>query len=165
MAGCREPRLLAYNLVNFSGGKAFVRLAAIVPLAVIGCVAGSTGALCAQSPDPAATFPSRPIRLVSGFTSGGPPDAIGRIVASKLTELLGQQGIVDNRPGAGSPRPITEKLNRTVLAVFQMPDVQSRYAALGVEISPTTPTEFDKFVGLEITRIAKLARAAGIKPQ
>ena len=38
---------------------------------------------------------------VSGFTSGGPPDTIGRIVAVKLTELLGQQGIVDNRPGAG----------------------------------------------------------------
>src|SRR5262245_50025109 len=56
---------------------------------------------CAQSPDPAASFPSRPIPLGSGFPCGGPPDTSGRIVASKLTELLGQQGIVDNRPGAG----------------------------------------------------------------
>ena len=72
----------------------------VVPLAVAWCVA-STAALGAQSSDSAATFPSRPVRLVSGFTSGGPPDTIGRILAAKLTELLGQQGIVDNRPGAG----------------------------------------------------------------
>src|SRR6185503_21234812 len=72
----------------------------IVPLALVLSVA-STTAFCAPSPDPAATFPWRPVRLVSGFTSGGPPDTIGRIVAAKLTELLGQQGIVDNRPGAG----------------------------------------------------------------
>jgi tripartite-type tricarboxylate transporter receptor subunit TctC len=328
-----------------------MRLASILSLAGVWCIA-SAEALCAQSPESAATFPSRPVRLVSGFTSGGPPDAIGRIVAARLTEVLGQQGIVDNRPGAGgttgtkivaeatpdghtllvvsasyavvpalyaklpfdprrdfagitaiykaayvvvvpsslgvrsiqelvslarskpgqlnfgsagigsathfaaelfkstaqidivhvpykgiaeavtdtmtgrvqllmsapstsvtpvkegklralattgrqrtpaypdtptiaeeglpgyfweswggmfaparTPRPIIDKLNRAVLAVFQMPDVQSRYAALGVEVSPMAPGEFDKFVDSEITRIAALARNAGIKPQ
>jgi tripartite-type tricarboxylate transporter receptor subunit TctC len=323
----------------------------IVPLAAVCCVS-STAALCAQFSDAAATFPSRPLRLVSGFTSGGPPDAIGRIIAAKLTELLGQQGIVDNRPGAGgttgtkivaeatpdghtllvvsasyavvpalyaklpfdarrdlagitgiyssvyvvtvpnslgiksvqelialakakpgqlnfgsagvgsathfaaelfkataqidivhvpykgiaeavldtstsrvqllmsapstiatqvqegrlralattgrkraaaypelptvaeagvsgyfweswggifapakTPRGIIDKLNRAVLTALKMPDVQSRYAALGVEPFPTTPAEFDKFVDAEITRVAELARRAGIKPQ
>src|ERR1700704_4721379 len=77
-----------------------MRLRTIVPLAAVCCVS-STAALCASSADSAATFPRRPLRLVSGFTTGGPPDAIGRILAAKLTELLGQQGIVDNRPGAG----------------------------------------------------------------
>jgi len=328
-----------------------MRLRTIVPLAAIWCIS-STAAPGAQSPDSAATFPSRPVRLVSGFTSGGPPDTIGRILAARLTELLGQQGIVDNRPGAGgtmgtkivaeaapdghtllvvsasyavvpaiytklpfdprkdlagitgiytaayvvvvpaslgvksvqelialarskpgqlnfgsagigsathfaaelfkataqidivhvpykgiieavtdtmtgrvqllmsapstlstpvkegklralattgrkrtlaypdtptvaeaglpgyfweswggmfaparTPRPIIDKLNRAVLTTLKMPDVQSRYAALGVEAFPTTPAEFDKFVDLEITRIAGLARKAGIKPQ
>lgn len=328
-----------------------MHLRTIVPFVVVWCVA-SSAALCAQSPDPAASFPWRPIRLVSGFTAGGPPDTIGRIVASKLTELLGQQGIVDNRPGAGgtmgtkivaeatpdghtllivsasyavvpalyaklpfdprkdfagitaiysaayvvvvpsslgaksiqelialakakpgqlnfgsagigsathfaaelfkvtahidivhvpykgiieavtdtmtgrvqllmsapstsvtpvkegklralattgrkrisaypdtptvaeagvpgyfweswggmfapakTPRPIIDKLNRAVLTVLEMPDVQSRYAALGVDASPMAPGEFDKFVAAEITRIAGLARIAGIKPQ
>ena len=328
-----------------------MRRPTIVPLAVVWSVA-STAALGAQSSDPAATFPSRPIRLVSGFTPGGPPDAIARILGGKLTDVLGQQGIVDNRPGAGgttgtkivaeatpdghtllvvsasyavvpalysklpfdprkdfagitaiysgayvvvvpssltvmniqelialaklkpgqlnfgsagvgsathfaaelfkvtaqidivhvpykgiaeavtdtmtgrvqllmsapstsvaavkegklralattgrkrisaypstptvaeaglpgfywetwggmfapvrTPRPIIDKLNRAVLTMFQMPDVQSRYAALGVEVSPMAPAEFDKFVDSEITRIAGLARNAGIKPR
>lgn len=328
-----------------------MNLRTIVPLAAVWCVA-STAALCAQSSDSAATFPWRPVRLVSGFTSGGPPDTIGRILAAKLTELLGQQGIVDNRPGAGgttgtkivaeatpdghtllvvsasyavvpaiyeklpfdprkdlagitaiysaayvvvvpsslgvksiqelialakskpgqlnfgsagigsathfaaelfkataqidivhvpykgiaeavtdtmtgrvqllmsapstlgtpvkegklralavtgkqrtpnypdtptvaevglpgyfwetwggmfaparTPRPIIDKLNRAVLTALKMPDVQSRYAALGVDVSTMAPAEFDKFVDSEITRIAGLARKAGIKPQ
>ena len=328
-----------------------MRLRTIVPLAAIWCIS-STAAPGAQSPDSAATFPSRPVRLVSGFTSGGPPDTIGRILAARLTELLGQQGIVDNRPGAGgtmgtkivaeaapdghtllvvsasyavvpaiytklpfdprkdlagitgiytaayvvvvpaslgvksvqelialarskpgqlnfgsagigsathfaaelfkataqidivhvpykgiieavtdtmtgrvqllmsapstlstpvkegklralattgrkrtlayadtptvaeaglpgyfweswggmfaparTPRPIVDKLNRAVLTTLKMPDVQSRYAALAVKAFPTTPAEFDKFVDSEITRIAGLARKAGIKPQ
>jgi tripartite-type tricarboxylate transporter receptor subunit TctC len=66
---------------------------------------------------------------------------------------------------ARTPRPIVDKLNRAVLTTLKMPDVQSRYAALAVEAFPTTPAEFDKFVDSEITRIAGLARKAGIKPQ
>ncbi|HET7158154.1 MAG TPA: tripartite tricarboxylate transporter substrate-binding protein, partial [Burkholderiales bacterium] len=55
----------------------------------------------AQNREPVTSFPNRPIRLVSGFTSSGPPDLLGRILAVKLTDLLGQQSVVDNRPGAG----------------------------------------------------------------
>lgn len=325
--------------------------AILLPVAAALCVA-STAAICAQASDPAGAFPSRPVRLVSGFTSGGPPDVIGRMVAGKLSELLGQQAIVDNRPGAGgtmgskivaeaapdghtllvvsasyavvpalyaklpfdtrkdfagitaiytssyvvtvpsslpaksiqelialarskpgqlnfgsagigsathfaaelfkataqidivhvpykgiieavtdtmtgrvqmlmsvpltvtspvkegklralattgrkrtvvypdmptvaeaglpgyfweswggmfaparTPRPIIDKLNRTVLTVLTMPDVQNRYGALGVDAAPMAPAEFDRFVGAELTRIGEIARKAGIKPQ
>ena len=332
-----------------------MRLGAIVSLAAVLGFAG-TAALCAQSsarfPDPAAAYPWRPVRLVSGFTTGGPPDTLGRILAVKLTELLGQQAIVDNRPGAGgtlgtkivadatpdghtllvvsasyavvpalyaklpfdprkdfagittiytssyvvtvpsslsvksipelitlakskpgqlnfgsagigsathfaaelfnataqidivhvpykgiaeavtdtmtgrvqmlmsvpltvttpvkegklralattgrqrtaaypdlptvaeaglpgfyweswggmfaparTPRAIVDKLNRVVLTALKMPDVQSRYATLGVDLSPMTPVEFDRFVDAELTRIGGIARKAGIKPQ
>ncbi|MGZ5090492.1 MAG: tripartite tricarboxylate transporter substrate-binding protein [Burkholderiales bacterium] len=51
--------------------------------------------------DSAAAFPSRPIRIVIGFTPGGQPDIVARVIAVKLTESLGQQVVVDNRPGAG----------------------------------------------------------------
>ena len=45
-------------------------------------------------------FPTRPIRMVVGFPPGGGNDLIGRIVATKLSERLGKQVLVDNRAGA-----------------------------------------------------------------
>lgn len=45
-------------------------------------------------------FPSKPIRMVIPYPPGGPTDVLGRIVASRLPEVLGQQVVVDNKPGA-----------------------------------------------------------------
>jgi len=48
----------------------------------------------------AQSYPSRPVRLIIGLPPGGSTDVMGRIVAAKLSEHLGQQVVVDNRPGA-----------------------------------------------------------------
>lgn len=48
----------------------------------------------------AQSFPSRPLKLVVTFPAGGPVDAIGRVLAQRLAGPLGQQVLVDNRPGA-----------------------------------------------------------------
>lgn len=60
----------------------------------------ATAALCTDVA--AQTFPSRPVRLVVGFTPGGGVDINARLLGSKLAELWGQPVIVDNRPGAGT---------------------------------------------------------------
>ena len=52
--------------------------------------------LCAQN------YPVRPLRLIVPFSAGGAADVPGRILTPKFSESLGQQVVVENRPGAGS---------------------------------------------------------------
>jgi len=70
-------------------------------LLVAGCLAAGAQAALAQKGDAAAGFPSRPIRVIVPFTPGGQPDVFARLVGQKMSESLGQQVVVDNRPGAG----------------------------------------------------------------
>jgi tripartite-type tricarboxylate transporter receptor subunit TctC len=46
-------------------------------------------------------FPSRPVRVVVPYAAGGLPDTMTRLASARMTEILGQQIVVDNRPGAG----------------------------------------------------------------
>jgi tripartite-type tricarboxylate transporter receptor subunit TctC len=65
-------------------------------------IAGVAALLAAASPDTAAqSFPSRPLHLVVPYAPGGVMDYSGRLLAKTLGDALGQQVVVDNRPGAG----------------------------------------------------------------
>ena len=59
-------------------------------------------ALSAAPSASAQTYPARPIRLVVPYPPGGPTDFVGRTVGQKLSQFVGQQVVVDNRPGAGT---------------------------------------------------------------
>lgn len=68
-----------------------------VAISIIFCVTAITtpGGTLAQ------TYPVKPIRLVVALAAGGPTDVVMRIYATKMSELLGQQMVVDNRAAAG----------------------------------------------------------------
>ena len=67
---------------------------------IISCLAAFSCAVIAGSALSQA-YPSKSIRIVAPFAPGGGTDLIARVAAQKMTEALGQQTIVDNRPGAG----------------------------------------------------------------
>jgi tripartite-type tricarboxylate transporter receptor subunit TctC len=60
----------------------------------------AAGAFAVSFAQAADTYPSRPIRMIVPTGAGGVTDVLGRVVAHKLGESLGQQVVIDNRPGA-----------------------------------------------------------------
>ena len=83
----------------------------------------------------AQSYPTKPIRIIVGYPAGGPTDMIARTVAQKLSPALGQQVIVDNRPGASG-------MIGAELAVKAPPD---GYTLLTVPITyAVTPSVFPK---------------------
>jgi tripartite-type tricarboxylate transporter receptor subunit TctC len=67
-------------------------------LLVLALALGAAGSTLAQT---AGSYPTKPIRVVIGFAPGGPADIVGRLVAPKMSENLGQQLVIENRGGAG----------------------------------------------------------------
>jgi tripartite-type tricarboxylate transporter receptor subunit TctC len=63
--------------------------------------AAALGAAGGSSDGRAQTFPNRPITLVIPFVPGGSTSIVGRVIADKMSQLLGESIVVDNRPGAG----------------------------------------------------------------
>ena len=66
---------------------------------------------------------------------------------------------------ARTPRAIITRLNAEITRILALPEIHQKMTALGVDPDPTTPAAFDKLIAEEVARMAKLARAAGIKPQ
>ena len=94
-------------------------------------------------------FPARPVKIVIGFTPGGGVDINARLLASKLTEILGQTVLVENKPGAGTniaaesvaksaPDGYTLFFNSPAMAInmslYKSPgyDIQKDYAPISV---------------------------------
>lgn len=97
---------------------------------VVRLIAAGVAAMTVSAAD-AQEYPVRPIRMVVAFAPGGAPDIIGRIIAQRLNESLGQPVIVDNRPGA------TGNIGAEIVARATPDGYTVFMATLSVAISPS----------------------------
>ncbi len=95
-------------------------------------------------------YPVRPVRLIVGFTPGGPTDISARLIGQWLSERLGQPFVIENRPGAGSNIAIDAVVNSA-------PD---GYTLLLVSTSATIGATF--YQNLNFNFIRDIAPVAGI---
>ena len=78
------------------------RLSQYLVAALAVTAAATTSLASAQQPlAPVNGYPTQPLRLVSPFPAGGGNDAVSRVVATRLSQVLGQSAVIDNRGGAG----------------------------------------------------------------
>lgn len=73
-----------------------------IALAVAAAIAAAGAAHAQQPADPAAGYPNKPLRIIVPFGPGTQTDVLARLIGQKFTESMGQQVIIDNRPGAGA---------------------------------------------------------------
>ncbi|MGZ8156632.1 MAG: Bug family tripartite tricarboxylate transporter substrate binding protein, partial [Burkholderiales bacterium] len=64
-------------------------------------LAGFINASSAYAADASAAYPNRPVRFIVANTTGTSVDTLSRVLSAKMSELLGQQMVADNRAGAG----------------------------------------------------------------
>jgi tripartite-type tricarboxylate transporter receptor subunit TctC len=142
---------------------------------VIGAIAAAIASTAA-----AQQYPTKPIRLIVASAPGGAPDILGRAVAQKLTESLGQQVVVDNRAGASgiigaeltahaAPDGYTLLLGATtILAILptlnqKLPYDPARDLA-PITLIATAANVVVVHPGVGAKNIAELVRAAKAKP-
>jgi len=124
-------------------------------------------------------YPNRPLRILVGFTPGGGPDITARFVAQRLSEKLGQQVIVENRPGAGGTLAAAQ-VARSPADGYTLLSVSSAHAAAAAiyaklpydtlkDLAGITQTASSKYVlvvppSLGVRTLAELLAAAKARP-
>ena len=111
---------------------------AISSAAILACV--FCVQVCAQGGTE--SYPSKPIRLIVPLAAGGPSDTLARIMAGKMTEAIGQNVIVDNRPGASGVIG-TEMTAKSPPDAYTI-ELVSNTISVNPAVFKKLPYEFDK---------------------
>src|SRR4051794_18187572 len=90
---CADPKTIRRHGMYLSRARRqMLRMAGLSLLAI----AAAVGPAHSQS-----AFPTKPLTLIVPYPPGGGTDALARVIAQRLSEVLGQPVVIDNRPGAG----------------------------------------------------------------
>lgn len=127
----------------------------------------------------AQSYPVKPVKLVVGFTPGGGVDINARLLASKLSELLGQQVIVENKPGAGTnianefvarsaPDGYTLLINTAAVAInmalYKRPGYDALRDFAAVSIFSSSPNVLVVNAALPVRTVAEVLAQARAEP-
>jgi tripartite-type tricarboxylate transporter receptor subunit TctC len=123
-------------------------------------------------------FYMAPVNVALGLLKDGKLNALGVSTRSRAEVLpqvptLAEQGLRDYEvtlwfglwAPAGTPGTVVQKLNASINAIVQEPQVREQFARLGMQPSPMKPEEFARFVRAEIEVYKRIVRQAGIEPQ
>ena len=122
--------------------------------------------------------------MFTGTSSAGPYVKAGKLNALAVSSAKRQPSIPDTPsvaeaglprfdfmtwyglavPG-GTPANIVQRLNQEVESALNQPDVKERLAALGLVGAPTSPADFAAFIQSEAVKLARIVKAAGVKPE
>lgn len=122
---------------------------------VIGLLTVLLLALAAPQPAAAEGWPTRPIKLINALAAGSAPDILSRLVAEPLSRALGQQIIVENRPGAAN-------IIAAQAAARAAPDGHTLFFApsLALAVNPHTFKSLPYDPATDFTYIAMVSKAA-----
>ena len=136
------------------------------PQAMTDLIAGEVHVYVVDLGSGMASLKSDRIRLLAVTTAKGSQSFPGTPAIASVVkgfDLVSWNGIFGP---ANLPRPIVDKINTEMQAVFADKDFQARIAATGFELDPTkTPEEFAKYVDFQLKHWGEMLRNAGVKPQ
>ncbi|MBS0336713.1 MAG: tripartite tricarboxylate transporter substrate binding protein [Proteobacteria bacterium] len=127
----------------------------------------------------AQAYPAKPVKLVVGFTPGGGVDINARLLAARLSDLLGQQVIVENKPGAGTnianeyvahsaPDGYTLLMNTAAVAInmslYKRPGYDALKDFAGVSVFSSSPNVLVVNASTPVKSVADLIALARAEP-
>lgn len=63
---------------------------------------------------------------------------------------------------AGTPKAVVDRINREIVRVFQQPEVQERFRAIGADVRTSTPQEFAELIRVDLAKWQRVVRASGL---
>ena len=139
-----------------------IRRSLIITLAAAGC--GWLGSASAAND----AYPSRPVRLLVGFSAGGAVDNVARQLGHGMSQKLGQPIVIENKPGATgtiAADAVVNRLQEDIRKTLADAATKTKLEAQGLTVMGNSSDQFRAYMKTETVKWAKLVESAQIKPE